>query len=52
MGEGAGALLLKRLSDAIADGDEIKAVIRRVGASSDGRGKGITAPSQRGQVKQ
>ena len=51
MGEGAGALLLKRLSDAIADGDEIKAVIRGVGASSDGRGKGITAPSQRGQVQ-
>ena len=51
MGEGAGVLLLKRLSDAIDDGDDIKAVIRGVGGSSDGRGKGITAPSQRGQVQ-
>ena len=51
MGEGAGVLLLKRLSDAVSDGDDIKAVIRGVGGSSDGRGKGITAPSQRGQVQ-
>jgi len=51
MGEGAGVLLLKRLSDAMEDGDDIKAVIRGVGGSSDGRGKGITAPSQRGQVQ-
>ena len=51
MGEGAGVLLLKRLSDAMSDGDDIKAVIRGVGGSSDGRGKGITAPSQRGQVQ-
>ena len=51
MGEGAGVLLLKRLSDAMADGDDVKAVIRGVGGSSDGRGKGITAPSQRGQVQ-
>ena len=51
MGEGAGVLILKRLSDAINDGDEIHAVIRGVGSSSDGRGKGITAPSQRGQVQ-
>ena len=51
MGEGAGVLLLKRLSEAIDDGDDIKAVIRGVGGSSDGRGKGITAPSQRGQVQ-
>ena len=50
MGEGAGALVLKRLGDAIADGDTIHAVIRGVGGSSDGRGKGITAPSQRGQI--
>ena len=51
MGEGAGVLLLKRLGDAIRDGDEIKAVIRGIGGSSDGQGKGITAPSQRGQVQ-
>jgi len=51
MGEGAGVLILKRLSEAINDGDEIHAVIRGVGSSSDGRGKGITAPSQRGQVQ-
>ena len=51
MGEGSGALTLKRLSDAIRDGDSIQAVIRGVGASSDGRGKGITAPSTRGQVQ-
>ena len=51
MGEGAGAIVLKRLADAIADGDTIHAVIRGVGGSSDGRGKGITAPSQRGQIQ-
>ena len=51
MGEGGGVLMLKRLSDALADGDEVKGVIRGVGASSDGRGKGITAPSQRGQMQ-
>ena len=51
MGEGSGALALKRLSDAIRDGDPVQAVIRGVGASSDGRGKGITAPSTRGQIQ-
>ena len=51
MGEGAGAFVLKRLNDAIHDGDEVYAVIRGVGGSSDGRGKGITAPSQRGQLQ-
>ncbi|DAC07204.1 MAG TPA: polyketide synthase, partial [Candidatus Poseidoniales archaeon] len=51
MGEGAGVLVLKRLSDAIQDGDEIYSVIRGIGGSSDGRGKGITAPSQRGQIQ-
>ena len=51
MGEGAGVLVLKRLNQAIADGDTIHAVIRGIGGSSDGRGKGITAPSQRGQVQ-
>ena len=51
MGEGAGVLVLKRLSDAIQDGEEIYSVIRGIGGSSDGRGKGITAPSQRGQIQ-
>ena len=51
MGEGAGVLVLKRLSDAVRASDEIYAVIRGVGGSSDGRGKGITAPSQRGQIQ-
>ncbi|MDP7203007.1 MAG: beta-ketoacyl synthase N-terminal-like domain-containing protein [Candidatus Poseidoniaceae archaeon] len=51
MGEGAGVLVLKRLDDAIEDGNDIYAVIRGIGASSDGRGKGITAPSQRGQMQ-
>jgi len=50
MGEGAGVFLLKRLADAERDGDTIYAVIRGVGASSDGKGKGITAPNPVGQV--
>ena len=47
MGEGATAFVLKRLDDALGDDDTIYAVIRGIGASSDGRGKGITAPSTR-----
>ncbi len=50
MGEGSGAFLLKRLGDAEAAGDKIYAVIRGVGGSSDGKGKGITAPNPEGQV--
>ncbi|MBK8989045.1 MAG: type I polyketide synthase [Chloroflexi bacterium] len=49
MGEGAGAFLLKRLADAERSGDKIYAVIRGVGGSSDGKGKGITAPNPIGQ---
>ena len=44
------AFLLKRLADAERDGDKIYAVIRGVGGSSDGKGKGITAPNPVGQV--
>jgi hybrid polyketide synthase/nonribosomal peptide synthetase ACE1 len=44
-GEGVAALILKRLSDAIADGDEIDCVIRETGCNQDGRTKGITMPS-------
>ena len=49
MGEGAAVFLLKRLADAERDGDRIYAVIRGCGASSDGKGKGITAPNPLGQ---
>ncbi|WP_424244195.1 malonyl CoA-acyl carrier protein transacylase [Elusimicrobium posterum] len=49
MAEGAGIVVLKRLSDAMRDGDNIYAVVRAVGASSDGKGKGITAPNPKGQ---
>ncbi|WP_299024268.1 type I polyketide synthase [uncultured Thermanaerothrix sp.] len=51
MGEGAAVFLLKRLADAERDGDKIYAVIRGVGSSSDGRGKGITAPNPTGQQR-
>ena len=49
MGEGAVVFLLKRLEDAERDGDRIYAVIRGIGGSSDGKGKGITAPNPLGQ---
>ena len=49
MGEGAAHLLLKRLADAERDGDKIYAVLRGIGGSSDGKGKGITAPNPVGQ---
>lgn len=49
MGEGAAIFLLRRLEDAERDGERIYAVIRGLGGSSDGRGKGITAPNPRGQ---
>jgi malonyl CoA-acyl carrier protein transacylase len=51
MGEGAAILLLKRLIDAERDGDKIYAVIRAIGGSSDGKGKGITAPNPLGQQR-
>jgi len=50
MGEGAGVMVLKRLSDAVRDRDRIYATIVDLGSSSDGRGKGITAPNPAGQV--
>lgn len=49
-GEGVAALVLKKLSDAIRDGDHIECIIREVGVNQDGRTKeGITMPSQHAQ---
>lgn len=50
-GEGAGFVVLKRLSDAVQAGDTIHGVIRGVGLSNDGRGRGMLAPSEAGQVR-
>ena len=49
--EGAAFVVLKRLEDARRDGDTIHGVIRGVGLSNDGRGKGLLAPSEEGQER-
>ena len=51
MGEGNAVLVLKRLEDAIADGDPIRAVIRSTGIASDGKGKSLWAPRKEGQIE-
>jgi acyl transferase domain-containing protein len=50
-GEGVGMLALKRLDDAIRDGDSIRAIIRNSAANQDGRTNGITLPSQTAQER-
>ncbi|KAK8034603.1 polyketide synthase [Apiospora rasikravindrae] len=51
--EGVGAVYLKRLSDAIRDGDPIRAVIRSSATNNNGRvpAVGITHPNRDGQVE-
>ncbi|KAL8925146.1 MAG: hypothetical protein Q9208_003651 [Pyrenodesmia sp. 3 TL-2023] len=49
-GEGIGSLIVKRLSDALRDGDTIRAVIRGTGANADGRTPSITQPSTLAQA--
>ena len=44
-GEGAGAVVLKKLSRAIADGDRIYAIVRGSAVNQDGRTNGLTAPN-------
>lgn len=51
-GNGGGVVVLKRLSEALADGDTIHAVIRGHALNNDGAGKvSFTAPSVEGQAK-
>ncbi|WP_152643425.1 type I polyketide synthase, partial [Anaeromyxobacter sp. PSR-1] len=49
-GEGAGVLVLRRLADAERDGQRVHALVRAVGASSDGKGKSVFAPSLEGEA--
>ncbi|NEQ06320.1 MAG: SDR family NAD(P)-dependent oxidoreductase [Moorea sp. SIO4E2] len=49
--EGCGIVVLKRLSDAIADGDKIWAVIRGSAVNHDGPSSGLTVPNQMAQEK-
>ncbi|HEY2737715.1 MAG TPA: type I polyketide synthase, partial [Thermoanaerobaculia bacterium] len=50
-GDGCGVVMLKRLVDALADGDTIHAVIRASAVNNDGSGKvGYTAPGVEGQA--
>ena len=50
-GEGAGMVLLKKLSEAIADGDPIHAVIIGSAVNSDGHTNGISLPSPEAQAR-
>jgi myxalamid-type polyketide synthase MxaB len=44
-GEGCGVVVLKRLSDALADGDQVLAVLRGSAVNHDGKSNGLTAPN-------
>ena len=48
-GEGAGAVILKPLSQALASGDRIYAVIKGSAVNQDGRSNGLTAPNPQAQ---
>jgi acyl transferase domain-containing protein/acyl carrier protein len=48
-GEGGGVVLMKRLSDALADGDPVWCIIRGSAVNNDGATNGLSAPSSRAQ---
>ncbi|KAL9594233.1 MAG: hypothetical protein Q9179_005489 [Wetmoreana sp. 5 TL-2023] len=48
-GEGAGCIIIKRLSDAIACGDAVRAIIRNTACNHSGRTQGISMPSRAAQ---
>ena len=49
-GEGFAVVILKRLEDAISDGDPIRAILRGSGVNQDGKTKGITVPNSEAQA--
>ncbi|MBL7774572.1 MAG: SDR family NAD(P)-dependent oxidoreductase, partial [Saprospiraceae bacterium] len=50
LGEGAAMVALKRLDDALRDGDAVWAVIRGASINNDGRSLGLMAPAWKGQL--
>ncbi|GIG89270.1 type I polyketide synthase [Plantactinospora endophytica] len=50
IGEGTGIVVLKRMADALRDGDRIYATIRGIGVSSDGRAASMVNPASAGQA--
>ncbi|KAJ5300725.1 uncharacterized protein N7443_005727 [Penicillium atrosanguineum] len=50
-GDGIGAMVVKRLSDAIRDGDTIRAVIRGSSVNADGKTPSVTQPSSTAQAE-
>ncbi|KAL2784619.1 hypothetical protein BJX66DRAFT_348187 [Aspergillus keveii] len=50
-GDGIGAIVVKRLSDALRDGDTIRAVIRGSGVNADGKTPSVTQPSSTAQAE-
>lgn len=50
-GDGIGTMVVKRLSDAIRDGDTIRAVIRGSGVNADGKTPSVTQPSALAQAE-
>jgi phthiocerol/phenolphthiocerol synthesis type-I polyketide synthase B len=49
-GEGCGVVVLKRLSDAVRDGDRLLAVVRGSAVNQDGRSNGMLAPNPAAQI--
>ncbi|MFE3544345.1 SDR family NAD(P)-dependent oxidoreductase [Nocardia sp. NPDC059177] len=51
LGEGVGVVVLRRLRDALRDGDNVLAVVRGTGVNGDGHTNGITAPNASAQAE-
>ncbi|MFH8932888.1 type I polyketide synthase [Streptomyces griseosporeus] len=51
LGEGAGAVVLRPLADALAAGDRVYAVVKGTGAANDGASSGPLSPTPEGQLR-